>query len=221
LRPTIAAFIALFALAAGLPVVAGASHKPGHNPGNQPALTIAASPNPTIFWGTTTISGDLKGPNQGGRTVTLRRDRYPYGDGEAVATTKTEPNGNYEFTGRPPRNTLYRTVVGSTRSPLLGVRVRIRVSLNLSDNTPQSGQLVTFSGRACPAHDGRTVLFQKRSSTGAWIDFRKTELQPAAVCSVYSRQIRLFRDNVWRALVSRDADHATGVSPLRTVDAHL
>jgi hypothetical protein len=228
LRRSIAAVLAVAALAVALPVAASAVHKPGHQqgggaPGASPALDISARPGTTVFRGTTVISGRRTGADNANKLITLRIDQYPFLGGRAVATTRTDKNGRYSFTARPPKNTLYRAVseeVGpDIQSALTRVNVRIRMSLILSDYTPRSGQLVRFRGRACPTHDGLTVKIQKRTATGSFRTIRRTRLQPAQRCSVFSKRIRLFRDNTFR-VTADDRDHARGFSLTDTVNAH-
>jgi hypothetical protein len=221
LKRLIAVAVLVVVLAALVPVVAGASHRSDHNPGPDRALSLDATPNPTVYRGPTVLSGRLTGPNHGGRTITLRADRYPFGNGAPVATTVTEANGRYSFPARRPgKNTNYRTVFGATRSALERVRVRQRVSFRMSDYTPERGERVRFSGRSCPTHDGALVAIQKRTSSGAWVDVRRTTLRAALRCSIYVKRIRLFNDNVFRVVVRRHVDHARGISRTRTVDVH-
>jgi hypothetical protein len=219
LRRVIVAATLVAALAVALPVVAGASHNPNH-PGGPPELTLNANPNPTVYRGPTVLSGRLRAPgSDAGRTITLRADRYPFNGGRPVATTVTDASGRYAFgPRRPPKNTNYRTVFGNLRSSLERVRVRLRVSFRLSDDTPMRGQRVRFSGRVCPTHDGRLVAIQKRTATGAWVDVRRTFTTDAIRCSIYVKRIRLFNDNVFRVVVRRHVDHARGISATRTVD---
>ena len=113
-----------------------------------------------------------------------------------------------------------RVRVGGVLSPTVTVLVRQRVSLRLSDRTPRRGQLVRFSGRSCPTHDGAVVSIQKRRSTGGWRTVRRTRLRDASRCSVYSRRLRIYRDATFRTVVARDADHARGFSRRRSADAH-
>jgi len=230
LKRSIAAVLAVAALAVALPVVASATHKPGHQQGGggggptaAPTIDISARPSTTVFRGTTVISGRRTGANSANKLITLRIDQYPFLGGRAVATTRTDKNGRYSFTARPPKNTLYRAVSSEVgpdiQTPLTRVNVRIRMSLILSDYTPRSGQLVRFRGRACPTHDGLTVKIQKRTATGSFRTIRRTRLRPAQRCSIYSRRIRLFRDNTFR-VTADDRDHARGFSLTDTVNAH-
>jgi hypothetical protein len=210
---------ALLAAALALPAAASAAPKPKPQPGVD-ALSITAKPQPIVFGGATVVSGRLTAKTKAGRTVTLREDPFPFGDAsKAVATAVTDPNGNYSFTRRPALNTIFRTTIGSTRSPNVLVNVRIRMSMRVSDSTPRVGQLVRFKGRACPTHNGLVVAIQRRSSTGRYRTVRRTTLKPATTCSAYSRAFRIYRDGRYR-VTADDADHARGYSSSRVLDAH-
>jgi len=216
-----------------LPVIAQADHKPGHakpgpkpNPPAQTDLTIAAQPNPTVFRAATVISGRLKGPDNKAKTVVLREDEFPFGTGvRTVATTKTDTKGDYSFPRRPPRNTAYQAVASTgaayplTVSRTAFVKVRIRMSLRVSDATPRVGQVVRFRGRACPAHDGLLVRIQRKTRTGRFRTVRRTTLRAATRCSVYRRRFRVYRDGTYR-VTSDDRDHARGFSRARFLNAH-
>jgi hypothetical protein len=180
-------------------------------------LTISASPNPITFGGATTVSGRLKkGAVKAPVPVTLQENPAPFTGFKDVATTTTDAEGKYSFTGvRPEQNTRYRTrtaIPDATSAELL-VEVRIKVVLRLSDRTPQRGQLVTFSGTASPEHDGRIVYIQRRTSTGNWRTVRRTVLKDAgSEFSRFSKRIRVRRDTTYRAKVFHDSDHADGTS---------
>ncbi len=232
----IAVTVAALSVAIALPVVADAGHKPGHQGGTgypQPApgggggggtqaqLSLGAAPNPIVFGRGTLLSGRLKGPNHGGRTVILDGARHPFTSFKNnIATAVTTAGGDYVFNRRPRLHTRYRVRVGGVLSPTVTVLVRQRVSLRLSDRTPRRGQVVRFSGRSCPTHDGAVVSIQKRTSTGGWRTVRRTTLRDASRCSVYSRRLRIYRDGTFRSVVARDADHARGFSRRRFADAH-
>lgn len=212
-----------------MPVIAQADHKPGHakpgpkpNPAPKPpggtSLTIAAKPTVTVFRGATVISGRLRGPDNAGKTVVLRVDGFPYGtDIKSAASMKTDANGDYTFTRRPPRNTAFQAVAdtgatyGLAASPAVFVKVRIRISLGVSDATPRVGQVVRFRGVACPAHDGLLVKIQRETRTGNFRTVRFTRLRAATRCSAYSRRLRIFKDGTYR-VTTDDADHARGIS---------
>jgi hypothetical protein len=100
------------------------------------------------------------------------------------------------------------------------VLVRPLVGLLVSDRTPRTGSLVTFRGTVRPAHDGRTVLIQRRTSTGSFTTVARTSLRDAGTTySSYSRRIRVNRDGVYRTKLAGDADHVNGFSRAVTIDA--
>jgi len=217
---------AAISVAIALPVVANAGHKPGHSGGGgggggAEALSLGAAPNPIVLGRGAVLSGRLNGPNKAGRIVTLRGAPHPFTSfTNNIATTTTDAAGNYSFTRRPGLHTRYGVRVGAILSPTVTVLVRQRVSLRLSDRTPRRGQLVRFSGRSCPTHDGAVVSIQKRTSTGGWRTVRRTTLRDSSRCSVYSKRLRIYSDGTFRTVVARDADHARGFSPRRSADAH-
>jgi hypothetical protein len=95
------------------------------------------------------------------------------------------------------------------------------VVLRVSDRTPRAGQRVRFYGTAAPQHDGRTVRLQRQTSTGSWTTVARTSLRDAGdERSSFSHRMRVRRDGVYRARVYRDANHATGTSGSKTLDAH-
>jgi hypothetical protein len=207
-------------VAVALPVVASATHKPGHQPGGGANLTIAAKPKTIVAGSATVISGRLTGPNNGNRLLTLRGDGYPFGVGDAaVATTRTAGNGSYSFTQRPERNTNYQVTLGAVRTERVRVNVRFRVSFRASDYTPRAGQRVRFSGRACPESNGAIVSIQRKSSTGRFRTVTRTTLKDAATCSKYGRSLRVRRDGTYR-VTTDDAARARGYSRARFLNAH-
>lgn len=213
--------VALLALPAG----AVATHKPGHGGGgNNPSLTIAANPGLIVFGGSSTISGRLNGTGQdGGQPVELQANRFPYTAGfQTAGTARSATNGNYRFVVRPALRTRYRVRAKGLTSAERLVQVRLRVSLSLSDSTPARAQVVTFSGRVRPEHDGRTVQIQRRTSTG-YVTVRSTTTTdvPGATHSRYTRSMRVHRDGVYRVVVlSGDQDHRPGISRRRLIDVH-
>ncbi len=218
---TVVCTAGLLALPAAFPLTTAAHHKPGHDQGGdpQPGFSISAKPALITYGAATVISGRIAGANAG-TAVTLREDRFPFGDAlQPVANAVTDNQGDYAFTRRPGVNTVYRATSASNRSGNVLVNVRIRMTLHVSDSTPRVGQLLRFRGRACPTHNGLVVALQRRSSTGRYVTVRRTALKPATTCSAYSRSFRIYRDGRYRATAD-DADHARGYSPSRVLDAH-
>jgi hypothetical protein len=196
--------------------------KPPKPPGST-TVTMDAKPAIVVFSDATTLSGRLS-ENKAGVTVRLEQDTTsPYGDSFAAAgpTAMTANSGMYSLTVKPLVNTQYR-VVAQASPPVTSaaklVRVRMRVGLNVSDPTPARGSLVRFSGSVSPAHDGRTVYIQKRSSTGRFATVSRTTLRDAGTAkSTYSRRVRVSRDGVYRVKILGDGDHINGFSRLRTL----
>ncbi len=221
MRPSLLVASVAIAAAACMPVVASATHRPGHQRGlGAVSLTIAAKPTTVVFGSATVISGRLRGPNNAGRTVALRADGYPFNVGDTVvARTRTSSNGSYSFSQRPDRNTNYQVTLGAVRSERVRVNVRFRVSFAASDYTPRAGQLVRFRGRACPESDGALVSIQRRGADGRYRTVRRTRLRAATRCSTYSRRFRVSRDATYRATVD-DAARARGYSRARFLNAH-
>jgi len=208
-----AAMAAMAALA--IPLVATAAKKKPSKPPGTGNLTIKASANPVLFGSAVTFTGRLRGNDNSAKTIELQHDPFPYGAGyDALKTTATDGNGDYTVSDTPDRNTNYRVVANTTpeaRSDNLTVGVRMRISRKVSDRTPARGQVVTFSGKVKPAHDGRTVLIQRRRANGTWRTVAKPTLKaPTAYAigvSVYSRGLRINRDGVFRVRIKSHADH--------------
>ncbi len=186
--------------------------KPGPN-----QLTITAAPMRVLFGRTAVLSGKLTGPDHAGKVVSVEEDGYSFDTFKAVAVTATtDANGDWRLTAQPGLNTRYRAVAKTsptTNSAAILVQVVKRVSLTASDRSANRGQKITFSGKASPAHDGQTVVFQRRSSTGSWLTLRSAVLQDdGAARSRYAVSMRVRSTGVYRTVAKADADHGTGKS---------
>jgi hypothetical protein len=182
-------------------------------------LSIAARSNPLVWGGATTISGQLTGARQiAGVAVTLRQNPYPYTGGfKTLASATTDAQGRYAFTRRPKLNTRYEVQARPRPGPnltsqALQVRVRTKVTLRLSDATPARGQRVRFSGSVYPAHDGRLVSLQRRTSTGRYVTIARTRALHvlSGARSSFARTLRIVAGGTYRAYVGGHADHSAG-----------
>lgn len=218
--------ICVAALAAALPAVVAADHRPGHQGGpGQNNVSIAAT-SPIVFGGSTTVSGKLTGPDHAGVQIELEADAFPYADNDfaQVGTVMTDQNGDYSFTHQPQSNTRYRVVAKASptfNSDVATVLVRLQVTRRVSDRTPEAGSRVRFSGTVCPEHDGQVAAIQRRTSSG-FKRVARTTLRdaPGTPCSSYARRVRIRRDGVYRVKArSGDADHANGFSRRVRIDA--
>lgn len=209
--------LATVAATAAFAPAAMATHKPGH--GTAGNLTIAATPTTVKFGGTVTLSGKLSGPNNTGRTVTVRQDPFPVDTFAEAGTTTTNATGDWSLTQTPAGSTRYQARSGGDESAAVDVMVRPAISLKVSDRTPRVGQRVRFSGRLCPEHNGVAVALQRRRPKG-WSTVRTMALKDMAgnACSSFSRGLRIRRDGAFRMRFGGDADHVAGNSRARRVN---
>ena len=188
-------------------------------------VSITATPNPTVFSTPVAITGRVDKPgNNAGVAVTLQAKILPSTTFVTVATARTENNGTYRFSHRPPRNTYYRVVAALTPAQTSGellVRVRTLVGFRVSDSTPAAGSRVRFSGIVRPRHDGRRAYVQRRAATGRWVTVARTTLRTLdARSSRYRVTLRVRRSGTYRVRVLGHSDHAMGISRTRTVTVH-
>jgi hypothetical protein len=221
--------LAATVLAACASVPAATAHKPPDKPpkdppgkaGKQPGtLSLTATPNPVRFGQSVTISGNLTGPNNTGRTITLREDPFPFGDPANVGTADTDAQGNYSFVRSPTVNTQYQVRRGGVESENVTVAVKPRLSLRVGDRTPAAGERVRLRGKVCPEHDGGTVQIQRRKAPKQWRTVAQVTLADAGTCSSYTRRLRVRRDGAFRTLFAADSDHAAARSRVRRIDVH-
>jgi hypothetical protein len=208
-----------------IPSVAGAAKPPTKPPGKVPTLTAKAAPSPVVFGQSTVVSGRLSNtPKDGGQTIQLQSDPFPYDVFTAGPTTKTAANGNYVFTPvKPDRNTKYRVrettgAMVTNNALIVLVGVRLSVTFYVSDATPSRGQRIHFSGNVRPRHDGKLVRIQRRDSTGVFRTSATTRtFNPTGkTYSRYSKYLRIYRDGVYQVRVSAsDSDHYSGISRTR------
>ena len=219
--PTGIVVVAALALA-GVP---GATARPPA----RTAVTITAKPATVTFGNQVAIGGNVSGAGNGGKQVTLEQTPFPFTSPFAqVANANTDAAGNYGFQVTPPVNTRYHATAKTSpraTSPDITVNVRPRVTLRLSDSTPSAGQRVRFSGNVTPAHDGKSVLIQRRTRTG-WRTVATVALTTAkplngVARSKYSRRIRIRHSAYYRtAFAPNDGDHVPGHSARKHARVH-
>jgi hypothetical protein len=213
--------LALILVCAG-PAVAAKPPKPGKA---NPNLTIKTSATAVTFGGTVTLSGTSK-QIATGTTAEIYGNPYPYAGFKPTGKTGVvDPSGNWSIPGIAPQlHTQYKVVAKTsppTESAAVFVRVRLRVSFKVGDSTPKKGSMVRFSGTAAPAHDGKPVLIQKRTSTGYRTVARTVLLDNGTATSKYSKKLRIRSNGTYRVVVqSVDQDHDNGTSRSRTLRVH-
>ena len=185
-------------------------------------LTLAAGSSTVTFGNSTKLSGRLTGDSPvAGQEVKLQSDGFPFDGFKQTATTTTDTAGTYKFTVTPALNTMYRATVKSkppATSPQVLVKVRMKVSLRVSDSSVDAGDLVSFRGSVKPQHDGNVVDIQKRRHDGSYKTIAHARLKDAGdTRSRYSRRVRIRRGGVYRVKATSDGDHASGVSRRRRI----
>jgi hypothetical protein len=187
---------------------------------NPRAITVSASPNPTTWSGSTTLSGRVTGQGVGGATVVLERQDFPFaGPYYLVATKRAAGNGSFSFTVGPLwalarlRVTTRTTIVAA--SPVVEVRNALRVGLRA---TRTGRHRVRLSGSVNPAVPRGIASLQKRSPRGRWVTLRRAGVKPLrGARSRYAFTVR--RAGRYRVVVlPRDAfAHVHGTSRERVI----
>src|SRR3954452_6056072 len=113
-------------------------------------VSAAAGRSEIPFTASTSISGDVTGRpgGNGGATVNLQADPYPYGSFVTQGSQTTAADGSYGFGVAPSRNTRYRVVLQATpavRSDTVGVTVDEKVTTNVQYETPGRARIVIRS----------------------------------------------------------------------------
>jgi hypothetical protein len=217
----IGAVLAL-ALACAGPALAAKPPKGGKPNAN---LTIKASATVVSFGRSFTLTGTTKNIAIGA-TVEVQENPYPYaGFKPAGKTGVVDPTGGYSIAGVVPQaHTQYKVVAKASppvESGTVFVRVGLRVAFKVGDLTPKRGALVRFAGTVAPAHDGRPVLIQKKTSTGYRTVTRTTLLDNGTATSKYSKKLRIRASGTYRVVAeSVDQDHDNGTSRTRTLKVH-
>jgi serine protease len=213
----ISAALAVVLVCAG-PAVAA---KPPKGPKPNPNLTIKSSANAVTFGKSITLSGGTKNIAQG-TTIEVQQNPYPYAGFKPTGKTAVvDPSGNWSIAGiQPQMHTQYKVVAKTsppTESGAVFVRVRLRVSFSVSDSTPKKGARVRFHGTVAPAHAGKPVLIQRKTSTG----YKTVTRTTTSSTSTYSKRVRIRRNGTYRVVVqSLDQDHDNGTSRSRTLRVH-
>jgi hypothetical protein len=231
-RRRLGRFISAVAMGAAVVSVGAATAKPPPT-GGTTAATIAAKPNPVLYGSPTTISGVVTGKHASGATVTLQSNPYPYtGSFSKAATTTASATGRYTFRVSPGLNTTYQVVANTApkaTSPKLIVKVRVRITLNVSTTKPAAGQRVRFSGFVLPAYNGKSVLIQRKTATG-WKTIASAKLLSSTPVktvfgttprSTYRKRLRVLRSGTYRVYFNpRDGRLLANMSVSRRLTVH-
>jgi hypothetical protein len=189
------------------------------------AVTIAATPRVVTFGKAVTIAGQV--PGRPGDRVELEQTPFPYTDPfRNAAQGTTDASAGFSFTVNPTLNTRYHVVAKAppATSADITVSVRPKIGLRLGDSTPRRGARVRFRGSVLPAHDGKVVRIQRKTSSG-WKTVASPVLATATPLngvarSTYSARIRIRRSGAYRTVMPSDGDHARGKSRKRRATVH-
>jgi hypothetical protein len=161
-------------------------------------VTFAATPNPLLPGGTTTLAGQLTGTGNGGREVVLQSNPFPYTQGFKADGNKliTDAKGNFSFGLKAVAfNTQYRVALPekpSVVSPIVVVSVSVRVSTKLGTHTVRRGHSLTFKGTIQPAADGTPIAIQKLNSKRHWVTVAGTATRHhSSASSSYSKKVTI------------------------------
>ncbi|MGH2893412.1 MAG: hypothetical protein ACRDPM_09120 [Solirubrobacteraceae bacterium] len=171
---------ALSALAsAAAPSIAGAG--PLHNRG----LTIHAVPHHIIAGESVLIFGHLKGPDHVNQVITLYHRINPNRGFTVIGVTRTNANGQYEFTRQvgivDTNREWFARGPGRTHSRTVHERVDALVSLAASSASGLTRHPIVFSGHVTPDHSGGVVaLQQQKGSTDDWRTIKTTRIGPGS-----------------------------------------
>jgi hypothetical protein len=129
-----------------------------------PSLTILSATDPVPYGGSTVISGTLAGSPD--TTVTLMG--HPAGGPlVAVATTKTDGEGNYSFPAQTPLTSMFYKVTGAGRSSaLLYEGVKYVLTASVLSSTITSGSPVVFNGTVTPIDAGHAIYIERQNLSG-------------------------------------------------------
>jgi hypothetical protein len=168
-------------------------------------VTLTATPNPLAPGGSTTLAGQLTGTGNGGRTIVLQSNPFPYTQGFKAVGNKliTDGAGNFSFNALPVAfNTQFRVALPdkpAVASPIVVVSVAVRVSTHLGAHTVTRGHELTFSGTLTPAVDGTPIAIQKLNSKHHWVTVAGTAARhSSAGKSAYSKHVKISRGGKYR-----------------------
>jgi hypothetical protein len=97
----------------------------------------------------------------------------------------------------------------------------IKVTLQVSDPTPEQGGQVRFFGSVQPEQDGRVLQLQRRTRAGSYRTIKKLKLRDAGTSrSKFTGTLRVAADAAFRARLPADSAHEPGTSRTRRLNVH-
>lgn len=140
------------------------------------AVTLVAAKPAVLFGASTTLSGEVS-TKAAGESVSIVAKPYGAGAFTPLATVTTTTGGAWSLAVKPTIGTAYEARWKSATSAQLTVNVKPRVTLSI-----RSG---VFSTRVAPARPGKTVLFQRWSTTlRQWLTVKRATLTASSTARV-------------------------------------
>jgi hypothetical protein len=181
-----------------------------------PSLTIQSSADPISYGQSTTISGVLAGGVS--QPVTLLARTVHQQGFAPVAEVSTDASGNYSFPAQSPVNsTLYRVQGAGKKSAVLYEGVKDVLTAEVSANTVQAGQPLTFSGTVAPDHTGHVIYLERQNASGT--GFHVVQVSSVLPGSTYSivHQVYVPGTKVFRVDIPGGPDNGRAVSQPFTI----
>jgi hypothetical protein len=191
-------------------------------------VTFAATPNPIMIGGQTTLAGTLSGTGNAGRRVQLQANAWPYTtgfQGGLVNDQITSPTGTFSFTVFPVNvNTQYRVLMPAKPevvSPIVALGTVSKVTRRTKvTHRNDRRALIRFSGRIRPALDGAAVYVQKLRN-GTWTNLvLTTAVHTSKGYSRYSKRARQRRGGRYRVVIVHGAHSASISKSVRVRHLH-
>jgi len=174
-------------------------------------VTLNGVPNPVLFGGGTTLAGQVTGTGNGGRTVVLQANPFPYTQGfQNLGNAQVaDPAGNFSFPLLSvPFNTQYRIALPDkpeVPSPIVTVSVMAKVATHVGTYRVRRGSLLTFSGTMKPAVPGTLMAVQRKSAKGKWITVGGMAARRSnSTQSKFKRRVRIHRTGTYRVFAGLD-----------------
>lgn len=182
-----------------------------------PSLTILSSADPIAYGQSTTISGVLAGATTPQTVTLLARTVHQHGFAP-IAEVSTDTSGNYSFPAQPPVNsTLYRVQGAAQKSAVLYEGVKNVLTAEVSANTVQAGEALTFKGTVAPDQTGHIIYLERQNALGT--SFHVVQVGHVLPGSVYSivHQVYVPGTKVFRVDIPGGPDNGRAVSQPFTI----
>jgi len=176
-------------------------------------FSFAATPNPVVAGGATTLAGVLTGTNSDNRRIVIKGNPWPYTQGFLPVGNELVTNDDGSFS-LPILSVSVNTqfiaqMVGRpdvVSTPVtVGAMLKVTRRARVVRRGERAGR-VRFRGRIRPAVDGEQVVIQKlRLSDGVWVNVAETFARNGGdAFSRYRKTIRQRRGGRYRVLVNVD-----------------